>query len=430
MGAEPAPPGIDPVVNGGTLNGSRAGVQPLSPDWLPHWTQSIRFRLSLAFAATVFGVGSILIGGMYAWQVHELDKPIEVEWVRGQVLSSQGMRGAQLADAESLAAEVQNRTKLDAVDDLRRASLAGLGVLAIVAFVSGYVMAGLALRPINRMARVAREISGTSLSRRIALTGPDDELKQLSDTFDAMLDRLQAAFEDQRRFIQDTSHELRNPLASARTNLELVLSDPHATADQLRAAAGVAHRSTERMAHLVDDLLNQARTTVPEVQIGRVDLHGVALEAAADFQAAARKRGLELVVAPPPVPQERMTVKGDRDALFRAASNLISNAVRLAPSNSTITVSVREDEGRTVLQVADQGPGLSPADQAKVFQRFWRGDNAGAGTGLGLSIVRQIAERHNGRAVVDSELGRGSTFSLVLPTCTSARVAPVEPTRS
>ncbi len=408
---------------------------PKTPEWMPHWTQSIRFRLSITYAATLFAVGSVLIGGMYAWQVQQLEKPVLPRITQQSVLLERSGQRVQLSWPEVLredfysavVEQFENETELAMIDDLRKASLAGLGILVIVAFVSGYILSGLALRPIDRMTRVARDISGNSLTKRIGLGGPEDELKRLGDTFDAMLDRLQAAFEDQRRFIQDTSHELRNPLASARTNLELVLSDEQASEPDLRRAAEVAHRSTERMSNLVDNLLEQARSGVPEVQVEQVDMAAVAAESVADYHAAARKRGLSLTLSVPDETEPSAVVQGDREALMRAVSNLLSNAVRLAPSPSTISVSVDSTDASARLRVADEGPGLSEEAQTKVFTRFWRGERAGPGTGLGLSIVKQIAERHGGHITVESAPGQGSVFALSLPICARARVKPTEP---
>jgi signal transduction histidine kinase len=301
---------------------------------------------------------------------------------------------------------------LVALDNLKRASLAGLGILFIISFGTGWFLAGWALRPVHRMTRVARDITATDFSRRISLPGPEDEMKGLADTFDAMLDRLQTAFEDQRRFVQDASHELRNPLAVARTNLELALSDPNASADDLRRSADVAMRSTQRMSSLVDDLLVQARSGVPAVTRTEVDLASMAGEVVEEFTAGASKRGLTLQLVAPMAP---LIVKGDGPALRRALSNLVSNALKAGPAGTTVTVSVARGGHSAVLSVTDEGPGLSEADQHQAFKRFWRGDPDAGGTGLGLSIVQQIAERHGGTVSVNSTVGSGSTFTIKVP---------------
>jgi signal transduction histidine kinase len=384
----------------------------------PHWTQSIRFRLSLFYAVAVFSCGSILIGGLYMWQVSRLDESQlsvqTIDWV--DPATEQPIARVLLlnrADLEDAARIVEYNANLRALDNLRKGSLGALAILFVASFGTGWWVAGWALRPVHRMTRVARDITASDLSRRIHLPGPDDELKGLADTFDAMLDRLETGFEDQRRFVQDASHELRNPLAVARTNLDVVLSDPDASVDDLRRSAEVARRSTQRMASLVDDLLEQARSGVPEFSLDGVDLVALAAEVVDEYRAGADQRKIRIALDAPPVP---LVVKGDGSALRRAVGNLLSNALKAGPTDSTVTVRVAEDAGRVTVSVADCGPGLTEDDQRRVFERFWRGDPTGNGIGLGLSIVRHIAQRHGGTATVTSEPGVGSTFAIELPT--------------
>lgn len=383
----------------------------------PRISQSIRFRLSLTYALAVFTAGSMLIGGLYIWQVNQLDEP---RLVTGLITLVDPETRAPMETVVVVESESQRKigtifeynAYLVALDNLKRASLAGLGILFVISFVTGWFLAGWALRPVHRMTMVARDITATDLSRRIALPGPADEMKSLADTFDAMLDRLQAAFEDQRRFVQDASHELRNPLAVARTNLELALTDPNATPDDIRKSADVAMRSTERMSSLVDDLLVQARSGVPEVQRSDVDLVATAGDVVEEFTAEAGKRGLAVRLVSPLAP---LYVKGDGPALRRAISNLVSNAIKASPQGTTVTVSVAQGGHSAVVSVADQGRGISDADKQNVFKRFWRGSQDGAGTGLGLSIVQQIVERHGGTVSVESAVEVGSTFTLKVP---------------
>ncbi len=164
----------------------------------------------------------------------------------------------------------------------------------MASFGVSYWIAGYLLRPIGRITRVAREISATDLTRRIALQGPDDELHQLADTFDDMLGRLDEAFASQRQFIQEASHELRNPLAVIRTNLEVTLTDPDASTDDLRHTAEVVERSTDRMTRLVDDLLLYARNETPSLDRDAVDAAALVHEAADEFRAPAEARGLTI----------------------------------------------------------------------------------------------------------------------------------------
>jgi len=288
----------------------------------------------------------------------------------------------------------------------------------------GWVVAGRVLRPIGRITAVARDIQATDLSRRIELPGPDDELKQLGDTFDAMLARLDAAFAAQRQFVADASHELRNPLAIIRTNVDVALADPRADPEDLRHTITVVKRASDRMARLVDDLLALARRQEPILEHEPVDLGAAVAEASDDFvvPAAARNIVLDRAIAP------GVVVTGDRDALKRAVANLLENAVRLAPQGSRIRLATGSEGDQAWIAVADEGPGIAPEDQPHVFDRFWRADKgrsrADGGTGLGLAIVRQIAEGHGGQVRLRSKVGVGSSFVIWLPVAASSSPEP------
>ncbi|MFV0523655.1 MAG: sensor histidine kinase [Acidimicrobiales bacterium] len=386
---------------------------------LPRWASSIRFRLSLAYALAVFTAGSVLVAGLYLWQVRQLDEPIIMQTrpvvvVAGEDTFETELRVISQSDATAaVLTQLERRAYRESLNQLRVASFWGLGVLFVVAFGSGWVLSGWTVAPMRRMATVARDISARDLSARIDLVGPDDELKDLADTFDEMLDRLQNAFEDQRRFVQDTSHELRNPLAVARTNLELVIDEPGATRDELADAVRIAYGATGRLGGIVDDLVAQARLGVPVAARAPVDLEALAADVVAEQDGVAAGRSVRVELgAPPDAP---VSVTGDEPAIRRAVTNLVANAVRLSPEGETVTVTLTRDGSDAVVAVTDRGPGIEPADQARVFERFWRGSDQGPGLGLGLSIVRQVVERHGGRVELNSEPGHGATFRLRFP---------------
>ncbi len=398
---------------------------------MPRWAQSIRFRLSLAYALAVFAVGATFIAAVYAWQAHQLGQP---QPSPGRPLVYEDPATGQRIDTNwdvlfpgdferFIWESLQRQAYAESLNDLRSASLVGLGLLSVVAFGTGWLLAGWTLGPISRITGVAREISGTEeLARRIGLDGPDDELKGLADTFDEMLDRLQASFEQQRRFVQDASHELRNPLAIAQANLELALDDPAATVDDLRRSARIAHESNGRISQIVEDLVVQARSAVPRAMVAEVDLVALAAEVVAEMTAPAGRRGLTLATSTADSGGTTggngsgpVVVHGDGAALRRAVTNLVANAVRLAPAGSTVTVATGRRGDQATIAVIDQGPGIAPDHQQAVFERFWRGTESGKGLGLGLSIVRQVAERHGGTVELGSQPGKGSTFTIVLP---------------
>jgi signal transduction histidine kinase len=377
-------------------------------DRLPEWARSIRFRYTLLYSAVLFGLAAVVVAAIYLVLLMALrNQPVSAGrglWCR----YGECIRFLSLSEFERLV-NSQILTKL------RNYSFGALGVLFVASLGVGWVVAGRVLRPIGRITSVAREIQATDLSRRIELPGPDDELKQLADTFDAMLARLDAAFAAQRQFTADASHELRNPLAIIRTNVDVALADPHADPDDLRHTITVVKRASDRMARLVDDLLALARRQEPTLEFEPFDLGVAVTEASDDFvvPAAARNIVLDRAIAP------GVVVTGDRDVLKRAVANLLDNAVRLAPAGSRVRLATGSEGDRAWIAVADEGPGIAPEDQPHVFDRFWRADKARSradgGTGLGLAIVRQIVESHGGQVRLQSKVGLGSSFVIWLP---------------
>jgi signal transduction histidine kinase len=378
-------------------------------DRLPEWARSIRFRYTLLYSGVLFGLAAVVVAAIYLVLVMNLrNEPYTTGYRKLICFAGECYKPVTFRELERV---VNSRT----LRELRNYSFGALGVLFVASLGVGWVVAGRVLRPIGRITAVARDIQATDLSRRIELPGPDDELKQLADTFDAMLARLDAAFAAQRQFIADASHELRNPLAIIRTNVDVALADPSADPDDLRHTIAVVKRASGRMARLVDDLLALARRQEPILEHEPVDLGVAVAEASDDFvvPAAARNIVLDRVTAPDVV------VTGDRDALKRAVANLLENAVRLAPEGSRIRLATGSEGDRAWIAVTDEGPGIAPEDQPHVFDRFWRADKgrsrADGGTGLGLAIVRQIAESHGGEVRLQSKVGVGSSFVIWLP---------------
>ncbi len=378
---------------------------------LPPWAGSIRFRLTALYSSLLFALAAIMIGGLYAFLARRLREERlyvtydEVHPVPGGFEVTR----RQLLDQYRLLEHLANKRSLDL---LRTYSLTALGLLFLASLVIGWLVAGRVLAPIGRITGVARDIGATDLTRRIDLQGPPDELKGLADTFDAMLDRLDRAFEGQQRFIQEASHELRNPLAIIRTNLDVALADPDPDPDELRRTAELVRGTASRMSRLVDDLLVYARRGAPARDLVPVDLAEVVSEAAEEFAAPAAARALRLAVQP----GAEAVVVGDRLALRQALTNLLANAVRLAPEGSTISLRSGADGRRTWMAVADEGPGIAPEHRPLVFQRFWRGDRETARqqgrSGLGLAIVEQIVGDHGGGVDLSPNAAGGSTFTL------------------
>ena len=388
-------------------------------DRLHEWARSIRFRYTLLYSAVLFGLAAVVVAAIYLVLVMSLrNEPYTTGYQKLICFTNdQCYKPITFRELERV---VNSRT----LTKLRNYSFGALGVLFVASLGVGWVVAGRVLRPIGRITAVARDIQATDLSRRIELPGPDDELKQLGDTFDAMLARLDAAFAAQRQFVADASHELRNPLAIIRTNVDVALADPRADPEDLRHTIVVVKRASDRMARLVDDLLALARRQEPILEHEPVDLGVAVTEASDDFvvPAAARNIVLDRAIAP------GVVVTGDRDALKRAVANLLENAVRLAPEGSRIRLATGGEGDQAWIAVADEGPGIAPEDQPHVFDRFWRADKgrsrADGGTGLGLAIVRQIAEGHGGQIRLRSKVGVGSSFVIWLPVAASSSSEP------
>ncbi|HEX9343886.1 MAG TPA: ATP-binding protein [Actinomycetota bacterium] len=372
--------------------------------------RSIRFRYTLMYSGVLFGLAALVVAALYL--ILSMSLHGELFGAAQTFCDAFGhCHQVDVFTGRQFEALVHART----LEKLRTLSFDALVVLFFASFAVGWVIAGRVLAPIGRITAVARDIQATDLSRRIRLPGPEDELKQLADTFDAMLARLDAAFAAQQRFVADASHELRNPLAIIRTNIDVAMSDPNADPEELRQAIVVVRRASERMARLVDDLLALARREMPTFEREPVDLGQAVGEASEEFLVPAETRGIVLDRAIAP----GVVVIGDRDALKRAVANLLENAVRLGPAGSRIRLAVGSERGRAWVAVSDEGPGIVSDDQAHVFDRFWRADKgrsrADGGTGLGLAIVRQIAQTHGGEVQLQSRLGVGSTFTIWLP---------------
>ena len=385
------------------------------PTWssnrLPEWMRSIRFRYTLLYSGVLFGLAALVVGAIYLILWISLHEPMSI--INGRVVDR--FSGQSFSVDIVTARQFERLVHQQTLDRLRTFSFEALIVLFFASLVVGWVVAGRVLAPIGRITGVAREIQATDLSQRIRLQGPNDELKQLADTFDAMLARIDAAFSAQQQFLADASHELRNPLAIIRTNADLALTDKDPQVDELRQAVVVVKRASDRMARLVDDLLALARRESPTFAIEQVDLGRAVTEASEEFLAPAEARGIVLDRAVAP----GVVVMGDSDALKRAVANLLENAVRLAPAGSRIRLAVGSERGLAWVAVSDEGPGIASEHQPRVFDRFWRADQgrsrADGGTGLGLSIVRQIAQSHGGDVQLQSKLGVGSTFTIWLP---------------
>ncbi len=285
-----------------------------------------------------------------------------------------------------------------------------------IASAGGVFLAGRALAPIDRLTRVARQITAEDLSRRLDLDLPDDEVGRLARTFDEMIARLDEAFRRQRQFTADASHELRTPLTAIKGQAEVALQrerDP----DAYREVLGTINSEVDRMIRLVGSLLTLARADAGQIPIARepVNLGRIVTDAVEQVRPLAESKAVSLEVDSGP----DVRLVADQDLLLQLTLNLLDNAVKYTASGGPVTVAWAVDGRWAELRVSDTGAGI-PADHLlRIFDRFYRADaartRAAGGAGLGLSISRWIAEAHGGSIRVESEPGQGTTFTVRLP---------------
>jgi signal transduction histidine kinase len=289
--------------------------------------------------------------------------------------------------------------KQQQIADLHQLEIESAIALAIMAIISGglgWLVAGRVLRPVRTITVQTRQISEANLHRRLSLPGPRDELRTLSDTIDGLLERLERAFDAQRRFVANASHELRTPLTAVRALLEMVISDPHATPATFREVCRHALEESEQEEQLIDALLALAQGQRGLDGREPVDLGLVAAAASRAQQADAAAEHVELETV-----LEAAVVSGDRHLLRRLVSNLLQNAIRHNVPDGHARVEVRRDAGQAVLSVVNTGPVVPAAEIDRLLQPFQRlgADRSGhrEGFGLGLSIVVAIAAAHEAR---------------------------------
>ncbi|MEU8469313.1 HAMP domain-containing sensor histidine kinase [Streptomyces sp. NPDC029006] len=414
MAASPAPPQAPPKP---TWDPSRA--QPPFP-WL---RPTIRIRLTLLYGGMFLIAGILLLSIIYllaAQAISTGNQPLFkiVSFQKLQVSSDNcpaiNTTSLPLEDFKDAISRCVGHQRQEALDNLLSRSLLALLGLAVIAFAFGYAMAGRVLSPLGRITRTARQVAGSDLSRRIELDGPDDELKELADTFDDMLERLQRAFTAQQRFVGNASHELRTPLAINRTLLEVHLSDPDAPVE-LQQLGRTLLATNERSEQLVEGLLLLARSDNQIVERKPVDLAEVATQAVDQVHAEAEAKGVEIRGERKPA-----VVRGNGVLLERIALNLVQNAVRYnVAEHGWVEVHTEVEHGQAVLTVSNTGPVVPAYEIDNLFEPFrrLRTERTGSdkGVGLGLSIVRSVTRAHGGHILARPREGGGLVMRVTLP---------------
>jgi two-component system, OmpR family, sensor kinase len=299
---------------------------------------------------------------------------------------------------------------------VRRVLFLALPLLVAVAAIGGYLLATRSLRPLNWMAAQAREITGSSLHKRLEIGHAAEELAAMAASFNELLARLDRSFETMRRFVADASHELRTPLAVIRGEADVALSHERGSAEY-RESLEIVLDEARRLSRLVDDLLNLARADAgnTRLQIEEFYFNDLVGECCRSLQSVAAARGVELDCRP----AEDLPFRGDEELLRRLVLNLLDNAIRYTPPGGKVSASVEDGGPQLRVRICDTGPGIPPEAAPYVFERFYRADKARSredgGFGLGLAIVKWIAEAHHGTVELASRPGAGTIATVTLP---------------
>jgi heavy metal sensor kinase len=332
------------------------------------------------------------------WRVHQL-----------ALNTSEGRQLGWLQTARSLE-QIE-----EALGSLRIQLVWSIPLVIVLAASGGFFLADRGLHPINRITRLAQSITGSDLHRQINHRGPNDEVGRLARTFDAMLERLEATFERERRFTADASHELRTPLTALKGRLDVTLSKPRSPSEYQETLLAM-EQEVDRLIRLSNALLFLARLEQGQLywQPEVVPLDYLLRSVVDQVRPQAEAKGLAVLEDVPP----GTTVYGDPDHLIRLFLGLLDNACKYTPPGGQITVRAVSNAAEISISIKDTGPGIPEEDLDHIFERFYWVDDArsrdSGGTGLGLAIAYEITQMHRGRLEVQSPVGGGTTFSVVL----------------
>jgi signal transduction histidine kinase len=378
---------------------------------LTRFRPTVRLRLTLLYGGLFLIAGAMLLTLNYYLVRRSITlESAEVHARAEQLLKeSEGPLEGEFPDAQHASGgrrfqevlEIAQRQFIhETTRELVVQSLIALSGMAVVAMALGWFMAGRVLHPLKEITATARRLSEQNLHERISMQGPHDELRELADTLDDMLRRLEAAFESQRDFVSNASHELLTPLSIVRAELDVTLADPNVTTEELRAMAETVRIATERSEKLIQRLLALAQSERGVATRTRVGIDELVRDATAHLEPLARRGNVSIVSD-----LEEATVHGDRVLLERLVANLLENAILHNRPGGEAHIRTGAESGRSVLRVDNDGSGAITEDaMPRLFEPFARvgGDRLRhrEGFGLGLSIVRSVAQAH--AAVVDA----------------------------
>ena len=394
--------------------------------WLP--PRTVRLRLSALYGSLFLGSGAALLAVTYALvqarpavQLASLATPLQLARARA---AAQRILGGEHAVADLQALAAAQRT--DTLHQLFLACGIALGIMTLVSAWLGWLVAGRTLQPLRVMTARAQRISGQNLHERLALRGPSDELKELADTFDGLLTRLEAVFSAQRQFVANASHELRTPLTLQRAMVEVALADPDAAAEALRATCERVLVAGAQQEHIIDALLTLAHGQRGLDRREPFDLATVTRNVLNDRDPGARQQehGLRVTASLRPAP-----TSGDSRLAERLIANLVENALVHNVDGGWLTVHTGADAECAFLLIANSGPVIDPGEVSRLLRPFQRlgNDRTGQRAGLGLAIVAAIAEAHAAALAVRPSAGGGLEVEVRFPVQPAGPRRPVSP---
>jgi signal transduction histidine kinase len=387
------------------------------------WPRRLRTRLALFYSLLLLVAGVALLALIYALATKLLlpaSHPLQLDRLTSQerqilglckpMPTSQPLLGQCTHVLALLASSSGVGTGLSAI---RIASVVGLGVVIVGAAGLGWLLAGRTLSPVRSITEAAQRASELRLGQRLALGGPEDELKQLADTFDLMLERLDAAFTSQKHFVANAAHELRTPLTAMRTAIEVTLAKPQRTPEQLEEMAEQVRDSIERAEATIEALLTLATSELGAAATETLDLATAAEDALDTARTTIDQQNITVDAALDPAP-----TRGDRVLLERMIANLVENAARHNNFGGWIKIRTYEQDGTAVFEVANTGPDVPPEQLPRLFEPFARANerlDLRDGVGLGLSIAAAIARAHTAVINAHPRPEGGLQLSITLP---------------
>ena len=391
--------------------------------------RTVRFRLTLLYGGLFLAAGVALLAITYLLVERNTEVPAVPfpdapnDWLAERDVAASGLPPGADEMVRAVAVE-QNENQMRQLLVWSGVALVGMSVLSIGL---GWFVAGRVLRPLRTITAAARNISTSNLDRRLRLDGPDDELKELGDTFDGLLDRLEAAFGAQRHFVANASHELRTPLTLSRALLQMTLTDPHATLESFRATCQDVIAVGEDQERLIEALLVLARSERGLDNREPLDLSTVVDDVVLTRQPEIERLQLELTTA-----CGRAPIDGDKRLVERFIVNLVDNALRHNVANGRVEVATGSRAGRSYVSVTNTGPVVPPDEVERLFEPFVRLSGATTpstdGVGLGLAIVRAIADAHDAHVTAAANVDGGLHIEVSFPQARGAVVtSPPEP---